>query len=97
MIGAAAGDGWTVFSNHGHVLIFISGHPDARIRDIAAAVGITERRAQAIVGELVNAGFLSVHKNGRRNTYSVHSKARLRHPIESSHSIGEVLSLFDTD
>jgi len=96
-MGAAPSDSWTVFSNHGHVLIYISGHPDARIRDIAAAVGITERRAQAIVGELVDAGFLSVRKSGRRNHYSVHEKARLRHPIESSHSIGEVLALFGAD
>lgn len=96
-MGAAPGEGWTVFSNHGHVLIYISGHPDARIRDIADAVGITERRAQAIVGELVEAGFLSVRKSGRRNHYIVHDKARLRHPIESSHSIGEVLALFDSD
>ena len=90
----SAPDGWTVFSNHGHVLIFVATNPQARIRDIAAAVGITERRAQAIVSELVEVGFLSVTKNGRRNTYSVHPEARLRHPAESQHTIGEVISLF---
>ena len=91
---ASAPDGWTVFSNHGHVLIFVATHPEARIRDIAAAVGITERRAQAIVSELVEVGFLSVHKTGRRNTYSVHPEARLRHPAEAQHTIGEVIALF---
>lgn len=90
----SAPDGWTVFSNHGHVLIFVATNPEARIRDIAAAVGITERRAQAIVSELVGVGFLSVRKNGRRNTYSVNPEARLRHPAESQHTIGEVISLF---
>jgi len=90
----SAPDGWTVFSNHGHVLIFVATNPEARIRDIAAAVGITERRAQAIVSELVDVGFLSVQKSGRRNIYSVHPEARLRHPAEAQHSIGEIISLF---
>lgn len=91
---ASAPEGWTLFSNHGHVLIYVATHPEARIRDIAATVGITERRAQAIVGELAEVGFLDVRKQGRRNVYTVHPDARLRHPAESQHTIGEVISLF---
>lgn len=86
--------GWTIFSNHGHVLIFIAGHPDARIRDVANAVGITERRAQGIVKELSDGGFLIVNKSGRRNTYRLNPDQRLRHPIEAQHKIGELLQLF---
>jgi hypothetical protein len=36
-------------SNHGLVLLSIAQDPRTRIRDIAAAVGITERAAQRIV------------------------------------------------
>jgi len=86
--------GWTIFSNHGHVLIYIAGTPDARIRDIAAAVGITERRAQGIVKELSDGGFLVVGKSGRRNTYRLNPQQRLRHPVESGHTVGEILGLF---
>lgn len=86
--------GWTIFSNHGHVLIYIAGHPDARIRDIATAVGITERRAQGIVRELSDGGFLIVSKSGRRNTYRLNPNQKLRHPVEAQHTIGELLGLF---
>jgi hypothetical protein len=86
--------GWTIFSNHGHVLIYIAGHPDARIRDVATAVGITERRAQGIVRELADGGFLIVSKVGRRNAYRLNPEQRLRHPVESQHTIGELISMF---
>ena len=58
---------WTFLSNHGHVLIFLAQNPQARIRDIAAAVGITERSAQIILADLEAAGYLTKIKVGRRN------------------------------
>ena len=50
---------WTFFTNHAHVLLCIARDPGARIRDMATAVGITERAAQAIVADLVESGRLS--------------------------------------
>ena len=35
----------------------VARRPDLRIREVAAAVGITERAAQGILSELVDAGF----------------------------------------
>lgn len=84
-----------MFSNHGHVLIFVATHPDARVRDVADAVGITERRAQTILRELSEAGYVTAIRRGRRNAYRVHSRAKLRHPAEAGHTIGEVLAVFD--
>ena len=57
---------WTLFSNHGHVLLFLANDPEARLRDVAAAVGITERAVQKIVRDLQDGGVLSVSKHGRR-------------------------------
>ena len=34
---------WTFLSNHGHVLMCLAADPDARLRDIAERVGVTER------------------------------------------------------
>jgi hypothetical protein len=50
------GGSWTLLTGHGHVLVEIARNPTARIRDISAAAGITERTAQAIVADLEAAG-----------------------------------------
>lgn len=83
--------GWTFLSNHAHVLVCLSRDPEARLRDVAAEVGITERRATTIVSDLVEAGALSVTKVGRRNQYRVHKRARLRHPLEANKTVGDLL------
>lgn len=93
--GKAAGDRapWTFLTNHSHVLICLWRSPDARLRDVAERVGITERAVQAIVADLADAGVLTRTKEGRRNRYEIHEDAPLRHPVESAHRIGELLHL----
>jgi DNA-binding MarR family transcriptional regulator len=85
---------WTFLSNHGHVLIYLYRHPDARVREVAAAVGVTERTAQAILADLVAAGYLKVHRVGRRNSYTVSHNRRLRHPEERGTAVGDLLHVF---
>jgi hypothetical protein len=80
-------------TNHTHVLLCLFRHPDLRLREVAAAVGITERMVQRIVAELVEAGYLQITKNGRCNCYTVNPGLRLRHPLEMQHTIGELLTL----
>src|SRR4051794_20558749 len=46
---------WRFVTNHAHVLACIATDPEARLRDIAATVGITERTAGQIVAELEQA------------------------------------------
>jgi DNA-binding IclR family transcriptional regulator len=83
---------WTFLTNHGHVLLAIARKPDIRMREIAEEVGITERAAQRIVGDLVEAGYVSRARVGRRNTYTIDPSAPLRHPISRHHDIGEILA-----
>ncbi len=82
---------WTFFTNHAHVLLCVARDPDIRIRDIATAVGITERAAQRIVADLVDAGYLERSREGRRNRYHLHPEQPLRHPVEQDHTVGEIL------
>jgi DNA-binding IclR family transcriptional regulator len=82
---------WTFLTNYGHVLVLLTKEPEARIRDIAQEVGITERSAQRIVGDLVEAGYLTRRREGRRNVYSVNPKLPLRHPLERDHAVGDLL------
>lgn len=82
---------WTFLSNHGHVVVCLARDPDVRLRDVADEVGITERRVAAIVTELEEAGIVSRQRIGRRNTYSVNRRAKLRHPVESHRTVGDLL------
>jgi DNA-binding IclR family transcriptional regulator len=49
----------------------IAHDPGARLRDIAASLGITERSAHGIVAGLTAAGYLVKQKDGRRNRYQI--------------------------
>ena len=90
----ADGRGWTFLTNHAHVLLVIARDHTARIRDIAAIVGITERAAQAIVADLEAGGYLTRNRVGRRNEYTVNPQGPFRHPIEAGHRIGDLIDLF---
>jgi predicted transcriptional regulator len=84
---------WTFLSNYGHVLVSLAQHPDARMRDVALAVGITERAVQQIVRELVSQGYVEKEKVGRRNHYRVVRSAHFRHEMEANVSLGSFLDL----
>jgi predicted transcriptional regulator len=88
-----SGDRWTFLSNHGHVLVSLARDPSARTRDVAEAVGITERAVQQIVHDLVEQGYLQKTKVGRRNHYRVVRDAHLRHQQVSRVTLGEFLDL----
>ena len=86
-------DRWTFLTNHAHVLLCIANDHGTRLRDVAGRVGITERAAQRIVADLVETGYLSRTRVGRRNHYEVHTNLPFRHPIEQKNDIGSLLGL----
>lgn len=83
---------WTFFTNHAHVLFCVALDPELRIRDLAMRVGITERAAQRIVHELERDGYLAIEREGRRNRYRVVVERPLRHPVESEHTVEQLLT-----
>jgi DNA-binding MarR family transcriptional regulator len=87
-----AGADWHFFSNYAHVLVCLAENPGARLRDVAERVGITERTAFRLVTQLEEAGILMRVKEGRRNSYVIDTDERLRHPIESHCTVGELLA-----
>jgi hypothetical protein len=80
-------------TNHGRVLLHISGDPDARLRDIGAHLGITERRAYDIVTDLVLGGYVVKTRIGRRNRYDVQDLLRLPESIEQARAIGDLVQI----
>ncbi|RKN46146.1 helix-turn-helix transcriptional regulator [Micromonospora endolithica] len=87
---------WTFLSNHGHLLLALARDPEARLRDAAQAIGITERAAQSIVSDLEAEGYLTRQRVGRRNRYTINQDGPFRHPAERDHSIGELIAIFTT-
>jgi predicted transcriptional regulator len=84
-------------TNHAHVLLCVVRDPEARARDIAERVGITERAAQRILSDLLAEGYLSKVKIGRRNRYTVNRKGHLRHPIFRELEIGPLIDILHQD
>lgn len=87
------GGSWTLLTGHGHVLVEIARDPEARIRDIATAVGLTERSVQAIVADLEMAGYLTRTRNGRRTIYNVNHNSLFRHSAQEGLRVGPFLEL----
>ncbi len=83
---------WGLLTPHMRALLFIAEHAGVRIRDVAVHLGLTERAAHRIVGDLVEAGYLTRHKLGARNFYEVHPDQPLRHPAEGEAAVGDVLA-----
>jgi hypothetical protein len=86
-------EGWSFLTNHARVLLYIAHDPGARLRDIAASLGITERSAHGIITDLTTAGCTVKHKDGRRNRYQIQAHVPLREPASQEPAIGEVLAL----
>src|SRR2546423_949800 len=69
---------WSLVTNHGHVLAYIAVDPDARLRDLAERVGVTERTAVQIVNDLEQAGYLTRTRVGRRNRYQIDGERKVQ-------------------
>ena len=90
------GGSWTLLTGHGHVLVEIARNPEARMRDIADAAGITERTALAIVADLEAAGYITRTRVGRRTRYSVNPDSSFRHPAQEGLRVGPFLAVLAT-
>jgi DNA-binding transcriptional ArsR family regulator len=84
---------WDFLTNHAHVLVCVAHDSGIRLRDIAAAVGITERAAHRILSELVEEGYVLRERQGRRNRYQVKPELPLRHPLVQEREVGELLKV----
>ena len=84
---------WSFLTNHARVLLCVAHDPGARLRDIAASLGITERTAHGIITDLAEAGYVVKQRDGRRNRYRIEAHLPLREPASREPAIGEVLAV----
>lgn len=84
---------WSFLTNHARVLICIARDPGIRLREIGENVGITERAAHRIVGELADAGYVSRRRVGRRNQYTVRPELPLPDSVAHDRRVGDLLAV----
>jgi DNA-binding IscR family transcriptional regulator len=84
---------WSFLTKHGRALLCIAADPGVRLRDIATALGITERSAFAIVSDLAESGYVVKQREGRRNRYVVQRDLPLPEMTLHDRTIGEVLEV----
>jgi len=89
----ASTSGWTFLTNHTHILVCLARDPTLTVRNLALRVGITERSVQRILADLETAGVIQKSREGRRNRYDVNDDFQLRHPLESHHTLKELLGV----
>ena len=80
-------------TNHGLVLLCIAEDPRVRMRDIAATVQITERAAQRIVADLIEAGYVDRARDGRRNVYTVRRDRPITLPNQRDVDLNSLLAV----
>ena len=88
---------WSFLTNHAQVLLYLAHDSDARLIDVAAALGITERSAFTIVNDLARAGYVVKEKDGRRNRYEVQSHLLVPGPVIRSTTVEQLLALLVGD
>ena len=84
---------WSFLTNHAQVLLCIAEDSGIRLREIGERVGITERAAHRIVGDLAAAGYISRKPNGRRNRYTIQAHVPLPDPLAREQKIGDLLAI----
>ena len=87
------GKPWTFVTSHTQVLLCLARDPNVRLRDVAETVGITERAAQRILGDLVESGYVERERIGRRNHYTINAALAMRHSSQRNFEVGQLLDL----
>jgi DNA-binding Lrp family transcriptional regulator len=74
------------------VCIHVFENPRSTLREIANAVGITERAALTILRQMEEEECVSRCKEGRRNRYTVSIPAILAHQTQGPYNIQQIMA-----
>jgi predicted ArsR family transcriptional regulator len=84
---------WNFITNHGLVLLYISRNPQCTMRDMAAALGVTERSIQRVLDDLEAEGYITWQRTGKGNIYKINHARGLRHKLIKDSMVGDLLNL----
>jgi len=85
--------GWYFVTSHAVLLVEVARTPDATVRELAQRSGLTERQTHRVLNDLVDEGYVSRERVGRRNRYRVDGSVAMRHPSVARHRVGELLAV----
>ena len=84
---------WTFITNHAAVLTLLDREEHLTSREIAMALGITERSVVRIIKDLEMEGYITKRKEGRENRYTVNKDLPLRRNDQREVHVRELLQL----
>ena len=84
---------WNFITNHGLVLLYVSRNPQCTMRDMAAALGVTERSIQRVLKDLEAEGYITWQSTGRGNIYEINHTRELKHELTKDSIVRDLLSL----
>ncbi len=83
----------TLLTAHARVVLCIAAHPEWTVREIAKAVGTSERQLFRWLSELQAAGYLIRVKSGRRTRYVLRADAPLQEGFPGHWTLSDFLAL----
>ena len=89
----ARGHEWHFLTSHAIVLLQLAQESPLTVREIAERSEITERQTHRVLTDLIDDGYVSRSREGRRNVYRVEGSRPLRHPAVARRSVGELLNV----
>jgi DNA-binding MarR family transcriptional regulator len=84
---------WHFVTSHAVIFMQVARTPNATVRELAEAAGLTERQTHRVLADLVAGDYVRRERVGRRNRYRVSGRKRMRHPSLSEHQVGDLLAL----
>ena len=87
---------WTFITNHGLVLLYISRNPQCTMREMAAALNVTERSIQRVLEDLDTEGYITWQRTGKGNIYEINNTRGLKHELTRDVIVGDLLALLSS-
>ena len=66
-----------LISTHGLILLCIASTTKPTVARLAAIAGVSERTVSRVLGDLVDAGYVTRRRQGTRNAYTVRPEAEV--------------------
>ena len=84
---------WNFITNHGLVLLYISHNTQCTMREMASALGVTERSIQRVLDDLASEGYVTWERTGKGNIYEINHTRGLKHELTRDVIVSDLLDL----
>jgi len=82
---------WMFLTKYAMVFSLIAKHRCITAREMAAAIGITERQVRRVIAVLSSAGYINKRRVGRGVKYRINPDLSLRHDMHQKIAVGDFL------